>query len=117
MIQHTLQLALNALEMSSPTQCGQSDKLYEQERQEHRAAIKAVRQAIADLNPAQAYNQRKANVLKEKTMHAQIRAQYEANPTLTIECRNTDPRDGYTGWTITTNPGWLPTFEYRIKGE
>lgn len=41
---------LEALEMSSPSQCGQSDRLYEQERQEHRAARLSLRQVLLEAN-------------------------------------------------------------------
>lgn len=38
--------ALDALELSAPVQCGQSDALYEQELMRHRAAKSTLRQAI-----------------------------------------------------------------------
>lgn len=40
--------ALEALELSAPVQCGQSDALYEQELMRHRAAKSALRQAIQE---------------------------------------------------------------------
>ena len=43
----TLKLALEALKLSLPAQCGQSDDMYEQEWREHFAAIRAVREALA----------------------------------------------------------------------
>ena len=46
--------------------------------------------------------------------HEAIKAQYEADPTLSIECRNTDPKEGSVWWSVTTNPSWIPTFEYRV---
>jgi hypothetical protein len=41
-----LRQALDALDLSRPAQCGQSDELWAQERADHRAAIAALKERL-----------------------------------------------------------------------